>query len=72
MKCILCKHLNLKANVAMAKLGFGKCGIDKVQAHSVSFRFERVCKDDEQVSEAVAMQRTVWADNSLKARMLKG
>jgi hypothetical protein len=71
MSCILCTHLNLKADVPMARLGFGKCRVEKVPAHMVSFRFERVCKDFESVSDAVALERTTWSENSLKARALR-
>ncbi|WP_211475060.1 hypothetical protein [Collimonas humicola] len=71
MKCILCKHLNLQADVPMAKLGLGKCRVDSQRAHSVSFRFERVCNDFEQVGEQVTVERVTWSENNLLARQLR-
>lgn len=71
MKCILCKHLNLQADVPMAKLGLGKCRVDTQRGHSVSFRFERVCKEFEQVGDQTAVERVTWSENSLLARKLR-
>ncbi|PUA17288.1 hypothetical protein C7W93_15275 [Glaciimonas sp. PCH181] len=61
MKCLTCKHLDLKSNDKMARLGFGKCKLDKEAWRYVSFRFERVCKTLEPVTDAVAKKRTDWA-----------
>lgn len=61
MKCLLCKHLDLKSNDTMARLGLGKCKLEKEAWRYVSFRFERVCKDFDQASAAIAKKRTDWA-----------
>lgn len=61
MKCLNCKHLDLQSNDTMARMGYGKCSLENESWRYVTFRFERVCKNFDQVSAEIAKKRTDWA-----------
>lgn len=67
MKCITCKKLK-RADIDMARMGFGKCVIDTQPAHSVSALFERDCADYRQVDDDVKIKRMIWANGTLKQK----
>lgn len=62
MKCITCKQLDLQSNETMSRLGYGKCKLETVKWHYVSFRFERQCKTHAEVEEDVKFKRTTCSE----------
>ena len=62
MKCLSCKHLDLKHNAQMSRCGFGHCKKEDRSYVHVSIKYERQCERFEEVDRATVGKRSIWMD----------
>ena len=62
MKCLSCKHLDLKHNAQMSRYGFGHCKKEERSCAHFSVSYDRQCKKFEEADQATAIKRAAWID----------
>ena len=60
--CLPCLHCDLKADPAMARLGYGRCDQDKQPGKFRPFDSEIECKQFERLPKDREDARLSWAD----------
>ena len=70
VRCITCRHFNLRDAGQMARQGFGHCGLEANRAAFQSATFERHCRKFDPVDDDTADKRQAWLDWE-KKRFLK-
>jgi len=62
MRCLSCKHLDLKHNAQMSRHGFGHCKKGERSYVHVSIKNEREYASFEEVDQATVGKRSIWMD----------
>ncbi|WP_454751672.1 hypothetical protein [Cupriavidus necator] len=60
--CLTCQHCDLKADTAMARLGYGHCEVDELASKFRPFDREIECKQFERLPADRERARLAWAD----------
>lgn len=60
MKCITCTRLESGSHKELAKLGFGRCELEKEVGKFASYMYERQCENFDLAAEEVVSARIDW------------
>ena len=62
MKCITCKCIDLKTFPSHAKVGMGRCKLEKMGGVFESLIYDRVCKDHQPADDGIVSVRVDWLE----------
>lgn len=62
MNCLSCIHIDLRTYPAHAKVGVGRCKLQKLPGVFENFRIERDCKLFTAADAETVEKRNIWAN----------